>query len=115
MYIRGDDQWQGAYVNGPSYGVSTYNPFTRYVAAQNLLNARLGVRMRTWDLNVFALNVLDSRDPIGNAGNGIGACSSPTSATPGGPGCTTYATWSPFVQQTYQRPRVVGVQANYKF
>jgi hypothetical protein len=59
---------------------------------------------------------------VGNAGNGIGACAAPIrsaaggfSALGGGPGCTTYAAWTPFVQQTYQRPRVVGVQANYRF
>jgi iron complex outermembrane receptor protein len=115
MYIRGDDQWQGAYVNGPSYGVSTYNPYTRYVSAQNLLNARVGMRLNTWDVNLFALNLLDSRNAVGNAGNGIGACASPTAATPGGAGCTTYTTWTPFVNQSYQRPRVVGLQANYKF
>ena len=115
MYVRGDDQWQGTYVNGPSYGVSAYNPNTRYVAAQNLLNARLGLRLNTWDLNLFAINLLDSRNPVGNAGNGIGTCNAPTAAVPGGPGCNAYVTWTPFVQQVYQRPRVVGVQANYKF
>jgi outer membrane receptor protein involved in Fe transport len=114
-YVRADDQWQGAYTNGPAYGVSQYSPYTRYVPSQNTLNARAGLRLSTWDVNVFALNLLDSRDKIGNAGNGIGACASPSSATPGGPGCSVYATWSPFVQQVYQRPRVVGVQANYRF
>jgi outer membrane receptor protein involved in Fe transport len=114
-YVRADDQWQGAYTNGPSYGVSQYNPYTRYVGAQNILNARLGVRLEQWELNTFALNLLDSRQKVGNAGNGIGACNSPTSTVPGGPGCTTYATWTPFVGQVYQRPRVVGIQANYKF
>ncbi len=122
MYIRGDDQWQGAYVNGPSFGVSQYNPYTRYVGSQNTLNARSGVRLNSWDFNIFALNLLDSRMKVGNAGNGIGACGAPTKSTAGGfatlgggPGCSTYVTWSPFVQQVYQRPRVVGVQANYRF
>jgi len=114
-YVRADDQWQSTYVNGPAYGVSQYNPNTRYVPSQNTLNARLGVRLNTWDVNVFALNLLDSRDKLGNAGNGIVACAPPTSPVPGGPGCTTYTNWSPFVQQAYQRPRVVGVQANYRF
>jgi outer membrane receptor protein involved in Fe transport len=115
MYLRGDDQWQSAYTNGPSYGVSQYNPFTRIVGSQNLINARAGTRLNSWDFAVFALNLLDSRMAVGNAGNGKGACATPTAATPGGPGCTTYTTWTPFVAQTYQRPRVIGVQANYKF
>jgi outer membrane receptor protein involved in Fe transport len=114
-YVRADDQWQSTYVNGPSYGVSQYNPYTRYVPSQNTLNARAGVRLESWDLNVFALNLLDSRDKLGNAGNGIGACASPSAAAPGGPGCAVYSTWTPFVQQIYQRPRVVGIQANYRF
>jgi outer membrane receptor protein involved in Fe transport len=117
-YVRADDQWQGAYANGPSFGVSQYNPYTRYVGAQNILNARAGLRLDSWDVNLFALNLLDSRQKVGNAGNGIGACSAPNLATGsqgGGPGCATHATWTPFVQQVYQRPRVVGIQANYRF
>jgi outer membrane receptor protein involved in Fe transport len=114
-YVRLDDQWQSSYTNGPSFGVSQYNPFTRFVGEQNTLNARLGARVESWDFSLFALNVADSRYKIGNAGNGIGACFSSASATPGGPGCTAYATWTPFVGQTYQRPRVVGIQANYRF
>jgi iron complex outermembrane receptor protein len=115
MYVRGDDQYQPAYQQGPSYGVSAYNPYTRQVPSQNTLNARLGARLNSWDFNMFALNVLDSRSAIGNTGNGIGSCAAPSAAVPGGVGCTAYATWTPFVNQTYQRPRVVGVQANYKF
>jgi outer membrane receptor protein involved in Fe transport len=121
-YVRADDQWQGAYANGPSFGVSQYNPYTRYVGAQNVLNARGGVRLDNWDVNIFALNLLDSRQKVGNAGNGIGACRAPTpqvgggySSLGGGAGCTVYSTWTPFVQQTYQRPRVIGIQANYRF
>jgi outer membrane receptor protein involved in Fe transport len=114
-YVRLDDQWQSSYTNGPSYGVSQYNPFTRFIGEQNTLNARLGARIENWDFSLFALNLADSRYKIGNTGNGIGACATPTAAVPGGPGCTTYATWTPFVGQTYQRPRVVGLQANYRF
>lgn len=122
-YVRADDQFVGAYTNGASFGVSSYSPFTRSVGSQNTVNARLGMRLATWDLNVFALNVLDSRDKVGNFGNGISACRAPTlapggggfSALGGGPGCTVYSTWSPFVGQVYQRPRVVGIQANYRF
>ncbi|HEY4029038.1 MAG TPA: TonB-dependent receptor [Caulobacteraceae bacterium] len=114
-YVRADDQWQSSYTNGPSYGVSQYSPFTRFIGEQNTLNARVGTRLQSWDVSLFALNVADSRYKIGNAGNGIGACASPSAAVPGGPGCTTYTTWSPFVGQTYQRPRVVGIQANYRF
>jgi iron complex outermembrane receptor protein len=120
MYVRGDDQWQGAYTQGASYGVSQYNPYTRRVPAVNTLNARLGARLNAWDFNVFALNVLDSRTAVvgaggAPAGNGIGACNAPSAAVPGGASCSAYVTWTPFVQQAYQRPRVVGVQANYKF
>ncbi|MGZ5985690.1 MAG: TonB-dependent receptor [Caulobacteraceae bacterium] len=122
-YVRADDQFVGAYTSGASFGVSAYNPFQRYLGSQNIVNTRAGVRVGTWDLNVYALNVLDSRQKTGtNAGNGITACAAPSlaagggfSSLGGGTGCSTYTNWSPFVGQLYQRPRVVGVQANYRF
>jgi len=117
-YIRADDQFVGAYTSGASFGVSAYNPFQRYLGSQNIVNARAGLHLGTWDMNVYALNVLDSRQKTGtNAGNGITACTPPSAANPvgGGAGCTAYTNWTPFVQQLYQRPRVVGIQANYRF
>jgi len=110
-YLRVDYQYQGKYLNGPSFGAANYNPFTRQVGSQDLINLRAGVNLGRWDLNAFVNNVANSQDKMGNAGNGIGACN----ATTGGAGCTVYGTFQPFVAQAYQRPRAMGVQANYRF
>ena len=110
LYVRGDYQYQGPYLQGVSFGAANYNPFTRQVKAQDLFNLRAGVAFDRFDVNVFANNVTNSRDRIGNAGNGIGACSAA-----GGAGCTAYGTFQPFVAQQFQRPRSIGVQANYRF
>ncbi len=110
-YVRLDYQYQGPYQQGVSFGATNYNPFTRSVGKQDLFNLRLGVDLGQFDVNIFALNLTNSRDAVGNSGNGVGACN----ATTGGPGCTVYGTYQPFVGQGFQRPRTVGVQGNYRF
>jgi outer membrane receptor protein involved in Fe transport len=112
-YLRLDYQWQSDYKNGFSYGTSSFNPFTYHADSQDLLNARLGVRFDNIDLNIFANNLLNSRDELGKAGIGRTACSNAVATRT--PQCTTYTTYNPFVAKTYQRPRVLGVQANYRF
>jgi outer membrane receptor protein involved in Fe transport len=110
-YARLDYLYTGSYEQGPTFGTGNYNPFTRNVGAIGQLNARLGVQIDQWDVNLFASNLLNSRDAVGNSGNGRGGCNAAT----GGTGCTVYSLFNPFVQQTYQKPRVVGLQANYRF
>jgi hypothetical protein len=56
---------------------------------------------------LYANNLLDDRQMIGNAGVGRVGCKDVQ--------CTSYATYTPFVTQAYQAPRVVGLQANYRF
>jgi iron complex outermembrane recepter protein len=110
-YARVDYLYTGSYEQGSTFGTGNYNPFTRNVVANNQVNARLGVQVDQWDVNLFASNLLNSRDMVGNAGNGKGGCNAAT----GGTGCTVYSLFNPFVQQAYQKPRVVGLQANYRF
>jgi len=110
-YVRADYQYQGKYVNGSGYGTGNYNPFSQDVGATDVVNLRAGMTVGSVDVNVFANNVLDSRDKLGNAGNGQTGCNAAT----GGVGCTAYSLFQPFVAQSYQRPRTVGVQANYRF
>jgi iron complex outermembrane receptor protein len=112
-YGRADYQWQDAYLNGTSYGTSGYNPFTRYVQAQQTLSIRVGIRNEKMELNAFVNNLTDARAQFGNAGNGKALCS--TAAATTSPACTTYTQDNPFVSATYQKPRVIGVQANYRF
>jgi hypothetical protein len=110
-YARLDYQWQDAYKNGSSYGTAGFNPNTYNVQAQSLLNLRVGVRRDKVELNVFVNNLTDARAQIGNAGNGKTVCNSAT----GGPNCTVYSTDNPFVSIAVQRPRQIGLQANYRF
>ncbi|MBK7117491.1 MAG: TonB-dependent receptor [Proteobacteria bacterium] len=88
-----------------------YNPFTRDVGSTDQVNARLGINIDRWDLSLYSVNLLNSRDKIGNSGIGRGGCNAAT----GGTGCTVYSLFNPFVNQAYQKPRTIGVQANYRF
>jgi outer membrane receptor protein involved in Fe transport len=110
-YIRLDHQWQDAYLNGTSYGTSSFNPFTYHVQAQQTLNLRIGVRRDAMEINIFSNNITDAHAQLGNAGNGKGVCNSSL----GGPNCTVYVTDNPFVSEAFQRPRTVGAQINYRF
>jgi hypothetical protein len=110
-YLRLDYQFQGAYKTGSSFGTGNYVPFTRDVQESDQVNVRAGVVWKNWDLNAYANNLLDSRQKVGNAGIGQTGCS--TAA--GNQACTTYSLFNPFVNQAYQKPRTIGVQANYRF
>jgi iron complex outermembrane receptor protein len=111
-YVRADWQYQASYLQGSGPGTGNYNPFTRSVPENDQLNMRAGLQMNGWDVNIFSNNILDSRQRVGNAGNGIGGCSATAGVVSA---CSTYSLFNPLVQQTYQRPREVGVQANYRF
>ncbi|MFO1504572.1 MAG: TonB-dependent receptor [Steroidobacteraceae bacterium] len=110
-YARLDYLFTASYLQGSSFGTGNYNPFTRDVPSTNQVNARLGVNIDRWDLSLYSSNLLNSRDKVGNAGNGRGGCNAAT----GGVGCTVYSLFNPFVSQQYQKPRTIGLQANYKF
>jgi outer membrane receptor protein involved in Fe transport len=111
-YLRVDYQFQGAYNTGSSLGTGNYVPFSRNVSENDQVNIRAGVTWKNWDLNAYANNLLDSREKIGNAGIGQTGCST---TAPNNQGCTTYSLFNPFVNQVYQKPRTIGVQANYRF
>jgi outer membrane receptor protein involved in Fe transport len=61
------------------------------------------------DANLFVQNLTNEDALTAGQGDGRGACmgTSPT--------CDTFTTFTPFVNRTYQRPRLYGVQVNYKF
>jgi hypothetical protein len=110
-YIRLDYQFQGSYLNGSSYGTANYSPFTRNIPQNDQFNLRAGILWKSLDLNAYVNNLLDSHQKIGNFGNGHAGCL----AIPNNQACTSYAFFSPFVDQAYQIPRTIGVQANYLF
>src|SRR6185437_12892623 len=114
FYVRADYQFQGGYTNPGSYGVAVYNPFTRYVGSWDTFNLRAGINFRTWDLNLYSNNVFNKFEALGNTGNGRNGCAASPSPF-ASPACTSFSVYSPFVTQPYQRPREIGVQANYRF
>jgi outer membrane receptor protein involved in Fe transport len=113
VYARIDYQYQSKFNATGTAGTSAYNPFTAVAPARDLFNARAGVRVRDdFEVNVFALNLFDSKDQAGNgatanAGNGRSTCNNVA--------CSSYVGFTPFVQQAYWRPREIGIQANYRF
>jgi outer membrane receptor protein involved in Fe transport len=117
-YLQFDYQWSSAYHQPGSFGVASWNPYILNVGAVDNVSGRLGVRLANWDLNVFANNLLDRNEKLGNAGIGITQCIATNlacSATSGAGGAPGFNNFNPFVNQLYTRPREVGVQANYRF
>jgi outer membrane receptor protein involved in Fe transport len=110
-YVRLDYQYTGSYLVGSSFGTGNFNPYTRNIPAVNTVNMRAGVNFpNNLEVNIYSNNILNDRGLTNAPGNGQSAC-----AAAGGPTCTTYSNFSPFVSYSYQRPRTVGVQANYRF
>ena len=114
VYLRADYQFQGGYTNPGSYGVAVYNPFTRDFGSLDTVNLRAGVTCKIWDLNLYSNNISNKFERLGNAGNGVSGCAASPSAF-ASPACTSFSVYSPFVTQAFQRPREIGVQANYRF
>ena len=113
-YLRVDYQYQNQYAQGASFGSTGFNPLTRVSRARDQVNLRAGVRLGGVEVNAFVFNLLNAHAPITSAlgsglSNGRGLCSSTSTD------CSVFSTFNPFVSETYQLPRRVGVQANYRF
>ena len=106
-YARLDYQYQSSYHRIGSAGTSAFTPFQFTVSPRDVFNARIGVNFDRLEVNVFSNNLLDGKDTIENAGNGKTTCNNVA--------CSSYVGFNPFVNQAYQRPREIGVQANYRF
>ncbi len=109
-FVRVDDNFQGKFEQGSTFGALNYAPFQRQVGATNMVNLRGGMTFGKVEVDVYANNLTDSKQQIGNAGNGISSCT-----TAGGVGCTAYGSFNPYLQMIYQKPRTVGMQATYRF
>ena len=94
---------------GTSLGTSSYNANSSHVQAQQTLNLRVGVRHNALEVSIFSNNITNAHAQFGNAGNGHTVCAV-SNAT-----CSSYVTDNPFVSEAFQRPRVIGAQANYRF
>jgi iron complex outermembrane recepter protein len=111
-YVRLDATYQDDYIAGATFGASGYgtNFFTRNNPARDQYNLRAGFKMENGlDMNVFIQNLTNEDDLIAGFGDGRGQCGSTVTD------CSTYSSYSPFVTQTYQTPRLYGVQLNYRF
>jgi outer membrane receptor protein involved in Fe transport len=108
-YVRFDYTYQNRYASGPSFGSTGYNALTRYTMARDQLNLRAGVYIKSFEVNLFAINALDARAPLGSGMQNGRSCSS-TSVD-----CSTFTLFNPFVNQTYQPPRRIGLQVNYRY
>lgn len=115
-YVRLDASYQKDYIAGASFGSAGFgtNFFARENEARKQFNLRAGFTMDNGlDVNLFVQNLTNedafiSSTAAGPHSDGRGTCT-------GADNCNTYSTFTPFVAQTFQRPRVYGVQANYKF
>ncbi|HEY4031213.1 MAG TPA: TonB-dependent receptor [Caulobacteraceae bacterium] len=108
-YLRFDYTYQNKYNSGPSFGSTGYNALTYVTQSRDQLNLRAGVRFRSFEINAFAINAADAHAPIGS-GLANGRTCAPTSAD-----CSAYSQFDPFVNQSYQAPRRVGLQVNYRY
>jgi hypothetical protein len=74
------------------------------------LNLRASVRFSDWiEVNGYVQNLLGARAMVGSAGQSQGRTCAFTSID-----CATYTQFNPFVEQTYQTPRMFGMQVNVR-
>ena len=108
-YARFDYRYASNYFNS-IYGSASYSPDTYKARQVHTVNARVGVQYRDFEINVFANNLLNYDKGVTVAG-GRGTCTtSPTSA------CENYASYNPlFTENGAPVPRIVGVQATYRY
>jgi outer membrane receptor protein involved in Fe transport len=111
VFIRADYSYRNRYAGTASFGASLYNANNRIRAVRQQLDLRAGVRMNNGvDLNVFVQNLTNEQNPAGTTQGANGRLCASTSGD-----CSQYSSFNPFVQQTFQEPRRIGVQANYRF
>jgi outer membrane receptor protein involved in Fe transport len=114
-FIRSDWQYQGGYKAGTPYPLGGFTPYNNY-PAWFLLNLRAGMSFRWGDIQLYANNALNRQawnnpqNAYGQSNFGGTGCS-----VSGGPNCSTFTVFSPFVTANVPMPRVVGIQFNYNF
>lgn len=114
-FVRTDWQYQGGYTAGTPYPLSGFSPYDEY-PAWLLLNLRAGASFRWGDIELYAYNALN-RQAWENPENAAGQSAYGNSGcvVAGGPGCSQFIIFSPFVTEDVPTPRVVGIEVNYNF
>jgi hypothetical protein len=102
-YARIDYRWQDGYAT-VSRSSGAYSPDSSDVPAQKSINLRLGLELRDFDLNLFALNVTDEAD-----GPRFGGRSQCTNAD-----CSAYNSYTYGATVAAPLPRQVGLQITYR-
>lgn len=101
-YLRADWQHASRYQNSFGPGTGSFTPDTYMSEASDYMTARIGLRRDGWELSIFADNLLNSKDVLGNEGGRTGC------ATGEGAACTTYENYTLPYQYVTFRPRTIG-------
>jgi len=114
-FVRSDWQYQGAYSAGTPYPLSGFTPYSNY-PAWFLVNLRAGMNFRWGDVQLYTYNLLN-RQAWENPQNAAGMSSFGGSgcSVSGGPSCSKFIVFTPFVTALVPTPRIVGIQLNYNF
>lgn len=107
-YMRADYQHSSGYQRSFGPGTSSYAPDTYMAEATNFMTARVGVRRDGWEFSIFADNLLNSKDVLGEYGGRTG-CAVATGAA-----CTSYSrSVQPYQYATF-RPRTIGATVTFR-
>lgn len=114
-FIRTDWQYQGAYTAGTPYPLSGFSPYDNY-PAWFLLNLRAGMTFKWGDIELYSYNALN-RQAWENPENAYGQSSYGNAGcvVAGGPSCSKFIIFSPFVTAIVPTPRIIGIELNYDF
>jgi outer membrane receptor protein involved in Fe transport len=108
-YVRADYRFTSKYLRGRGPGVGSYSPDTINAEATQVVNARAGVSLKGWDVNVFVNNLFNSTDLFTLTG-GRGNCPIASGAS-----CAGYSSYNPIFSGSTFRPREIGVQAAFRY
>jgi outer membrane receptor protein involved in Fe transport len=111
LFVRADYSYRNRYAGSASFGASLYNANNRIRAVRQQIDLRAGVRLNNGvDVNLFVQNLTNEQNPTGITQFANGRTCASTSGD-----CSQYSAFNPFVQQSFQEPRRIGIQANYRF
>jgi iron complex outermembrane recepter protein len=106
-YIQADYQYTGRYKNSSGPGTSGYSPDYYETPAMGYVTTRLGVEWNSYDISLFADNLLNQDTLIPSTLSGRYGCRNSD--------CSVFGSYYQDVKGTTFRPRMVGVAATYRF
>lgn len=106
-YFQADYQYTGRYRNSSGPGTSGYSPDYYETPATGYVTTRLGVEWNSYDISLFADNLLNQDTLIPSTLSGRYGCRNSD--------CSVFGSYYHDVKGTTFRPRMVGVTATYRF